>query len=402
MRPTALLAGIVASRFVVAAGSGLVEQVFDSSYVPLFYLLSLYAVGRQSREYLLRTLMGLQLETYSEPIRVFQKALFATLALTVAFFGYSVEGILITDIITSLVITIILIAILSRVFNYEHIISPPPVSVPKSSVYRYIGSTILFFGFLTSLYHIDILFLQQFVSEVTVGHYKGALVIAEILWLAPVAVQLALLQRVSTLWDDGDIEEIQRQAELVSRFTVLFTILAALGMAALAPDFVPLYLGEDFSPAVIPLILLLPGVVGFAAARPTLAINQARRSLRPLIVATGACALVNVLLNSILIPQYGMVGAAVATSFGYGSLVIFQSIAARHIGYAPFRGIMPIRTLLTGSIAAVPIFSLVWIIDSSLLSLIVVPPVGLSVFLVAAILTGVVQQKEIRLLLDQI
>lgn len=268
-------------------------------------------------------------------------------------------------------------------------------------MYPYIGSTVLFFGFLTSLYHVDILFLQYWESEETVGYYKGALVIAQMLWFAPAAIQMALLQRVSGLWAEGDIDGVQQQAEQVTRYAVLFTLLVALGMAALAHDFVPLYLGDDFDRAVTPLLLLLPGVIGFAASRPTLAINQGRRSLRPLITATGACALVNVSLNALLIPRYGMIGAAFATSVGYGSLAFFQALAARHIGYAPFQGLPFIRIAATGAIASVPIFGLSSIITSNLVALAVVPPIGFAVFSVAAVVTGVITEDEIEVLIEK-
>lgn len=395
-RPAAVLAGFVAITFLVGASSGLVERVFGAEYVPLFYLLSLYAVGRQCREYLLRTLMGLQLETYSEPLKVLQRGMFASFALIAAYLGYNVEGVLVADIATSLIMTILIATILSRFISLRVLVSTPPISISASDLYPYIGSTILFFGFLMSLYHVDVLFLQFWLTEEIVGYYKGALVIAEILWFAPAAIQMALLQRVSTLWVDGDLDAIQSQAAKTTRFALLFTLLVAMGMAALASDFVPLYLGPDFDSAVTPLLLLLPGVVGFAAARPTLAINQGRRSLRALIIATGGCATVNILLNGLLIPFYGMVGAAVATSIGYGSLVVFQYLAARSIGYSPFHRIDFSRIFATAFLAAIPIFGLSWAIESSLLSLAIVPPVGFVVFCGAAMFTGAVSMSEVE------
>lgn len=401
-RPAAVLAAVVAAAFLAGATSGLVERALGPGYVPLFYLLALYAVGRQCREYLLRALMGLRAETYSEPIRVFQRGLFAALAVTAAYLGYDVEGVLVADIATSAVVTAIAGAALSRFVDVRSLLSTPVVDLPRSEMYPYIGSTVLFFGFLTSLYHVDVLLLQVWLPETSVGHYKGALIIAEILWFGPAAIQLALLQRVSGLWADGDVDAIQRRAARTTRYALLFTLLAATGMAALATDFVPLYLGREFSPAVEPLLLLLPGVVGFAAARPTLAINQGRRSLRPLILATGGCAAVNLALNAVLIPQYGMTGAAVATSIGYGSLAGFQALAARHIGYEPFRDLPVARVAATAVLGAVPIFGTSWLISSSFVALAVVPPVGLVAFCLAAVLTGAVETREVRAIVGRL
>lgn len=394
-RPAIVLAIIVGTAFFLGAASGLVEQVFGREYVSLFYLLTLFSFGRQSREFLMRTLMGLQAENYSEPLRVFQKASFSGLAITAAYLGYSVEGVLVADILTSILVTTIAAATLSQFLDLRSLLRAPSVEIPTKSLYPYIGNTILFFGFLTTLYHVDILFLQYWTTEQTVGYYKGALVIAEMLWFAPAAIQLAILQRVSKLWTEDNVETIQELAEQVTRYALLFTILVAVGMAALAHDFVPLYLGEDFRPAITPLLLLLPGVIGFASARPTIAINQARRSIRPLILATAACSMVNLGLNILLVPLYGMVGAAIATSLGYASLAGFQALAARYVGYAPFAGLPIGRIVATGSISLISIFGLAGLIESSLVSLVVVPPVGFAVFLITAILTGAITDDEV-------
>ncbi|ELY93032.1 polysaccharide biosynthesis protein [Natrialba chahannaoensis JCM 10990] len=394
-RPATIIAVVVATIFVLGASSGFVERILGPEYVLSFYILSIYAIGRQCREYLIRTLMGLQLENFSEPLKVFQDGLFAFLALSAAYFGYGVEGILIADIVTSFVVATAAALLLNKHLNLSSVVSPPDVSLP-ANIYPYIGSTVLFFGFLMSLYHVDVLLLQYWTSETTVGYYKGSLVIVERLWFVPVVIQLALLQRISKLWANDDLEKIQRQASQVTRLGLLFTLLVTIGMAALADDFIRFYLGSEFEPAVTPLLLLLPGVIGFAAARPTLAINQGRQSLRPLIIATAMSSLINLLLNTVLIPHYGMYGAAIATSFGYGSLSLFQAMAARHVGYKPFYHLPVVRIIATCVITAIPVFGMSTLIGSALVSLLVVPIVGLITFVATAIVTGAIKQREVQ------
>jgi O-antigen/teichoic acid export membrane protein len=260
----------------------------------------------------------------------------------------------------------------------------------------------VFFLFLNSLYHVDVILLQHFRTDETVGYYRGALSIAEFLWLAPTAVQLVLLQRISKRWANDDLDGIERQARRATRYVFVLTALLAVGIAALAADFVPLYLGAAFEPSIVPLLLLLPGVVGFALARPTLAVNQGRRSLRPLLVATGGCALVNLLLNLALIPAYGMVGAAVATSIGYGSLVLFQSLAARALGYRPLVGVRLRATLVSAAVTTAVIVPIAVVTPSSVLALAVVPPIGAAVYVAMAVVTGALTVEEVGELVDAI
>lgn len=391
----------VSVSLTLGAATGVVERIFGSEYVVLFYILAVYSLSRQGMDFLIKALMGLKLENYSEPIKVLQRALFVTSALTAAYLGYGVAGVLVAQIATATFAFLIALFVLSHRLDITSSLTNPQVPLPRKTIYSYTTSTVIFFGLLMSLYHVDVLILQQYESEQTVGYYKGALVIAETLWIIPGSLQLALLQRTSNLWDDGKLNAIQRRASATTRFSLGFTVLVVLGMAALADAFVPLYLGEDFRPTVTPLLLLLPGVIGFATARPSLAINQARRSLRPLIAATAGCAAVNLTLNLLLIPQYGMVGAAVATSIGYGSLVVFQALAARLLGYSPFADARLLRIGIVATISSIPIFGLASILPPRI-SLLIVPLVGFAVYSITAISTGVVSSNEINSILSRL
>ncbi|MBC9986800.1 lipopolysaccharide biosynthesis protein [Haloferax sp. AS1] len=389
------LALLIFFSFIMAAASGTIQEVFGIDYVILFYLLAIYSVGRQVREFTLRTLMGLKLETYSEPIKVLQKLVFAVLALSAVWFDYGVVGILTADIITSAIIFPITVVILSKHLNLLGVADTNLSSTTRGAIYRYIAGTIFFMLSLMSFYHIDVLILQNFEGERVVGYYKGALVIAENLWMVPVAIEMALLQRISNLWHENKFKQIERLAGRATRFSISITLLIVLGVGALADPLVTLYLGSDFQPAVFPLLLLLPGILCFATIRPILAINQGQRSLRPLIVGTSVCALLNIVLNLLLIPKYGMLGAAVATSTGYSTLVFSQYKVAHWLGYNPFPDIRLQQLLMTGVISAIPIFGLAAVLPP-LLSLIIVPLVGFFVYCAAALTTGLIDIKELK------
>jgi O-antigen/teichoic acid export membrane protein len=117
----------------------------------------------------------------------------------------------------------------------------------------------------------------------------------------------------------------------------------AVGLAVLADSFGPPYYGADFSVAVLPLILLLPGDDRLRR-RPLQATSQGSGRLRVLIVATGVAAGMNLVLNGLLIPLYGMTGAAVAT--GAVGLDELQELLERFSG--------PLGSLIERGRALVP------------------------------------------------
>jgi O-antigen/teichoic acid export membrane protein len=168
------------------------------------------------------------------------------------------------------------------------------------------------------------------------------------------------------------------------------------GLAALAHDFIPIYYGSEFDAAVLPLLLLLPGVLGFALARPIFAIGQGKGQLQILIAATGTASLINVFLNALLIPSYGMMGAAVATSVGYGSMLVLHVLAALRIGFNPIDDLRLKRVTTVAVIAAAVIFGLSSIIGSSMVSLVIVPPIGFIVYSALSLKFSVISSEEAR------
>lgn len=386
---------IAAFSLSIATVVGVTEMILGQEFAFLAYLISILLVTRQFQEYIQRTLMGIQLESYSEPLKFLERCLFCSITLIVASLGFGVPGVLLADILAS----IITLGVGWHILSYNSSIridlsSIAEANIPNTEIRKYVIFTISFFIFLNSLYHVDVLLLNWWYENEVVGYYRGALSIAEILWFVPIAVQLALLQRVSNHWENDNIEAIRSIASTTTRYVLLFTSLLAIGMAILADDFVPLYLGQEFNPSIAALIFLLPGVVGFAAARPSLAINQGRRTLTPLIYSALCCAIVNIFFNFLLIPRFGMIGAAIATSFGYLSLILFQEITARQLGYSLIDRlpVLPISITITTAFLIILIIDI--LIKSPHLSLLVIPPLGLFIFSSIALLSGAIKHSE--------
>jgi len=109
---------------------------------------------------------------------------------------------------------------------------------------------------------------------------------------------------------------------------------------------------------------------------------------------------INLLLNLALIPTYGMTGAAIATSAGYGSLVVTQTIVAHRLGYRPLAGIRPRPSVATIIVSAVAILLVSSLLESSILSLLVVPPLGAVVFAFASIATGAITDDDVAKAVD--
>ena len=402
VRLAAVLAAVGTLGLVAVTATGVVGRVLGEEYTLYFTLLGAFVVTTQFRELGRRFLLAFGLELYSESLKVASKVIWVTVGLVLAWIGFGVAGMIAGHLVATALVALVGFWLVFRQVPFTSVFEPLPEEFPRTQFFSFNTLNILLVLLTMSLYHVDIVMLGMLAGSEATGYYRAALALAEYLWLVPISLQALLLHSTSALWSEEKRERIDDLAARITRYTVLFTGLLAVGIAGLAEQFVPLYFGSDFTPAIVPILLLLPGTIGFAAARPIIAISQARGDLQPLIAATGTAAAINLVLNVLLIPPYGMIGAAVATSVGYGSMFAFHVITARYLGYDPVGDLRIGRVVATTAATGAVVFLLVGIIEAPLLALVVVPVAGGVVHLGSAIATGAVDVEEIRGLLSSV
>lgn len=401
-RLAGVLVGTAAVVLVVVTHLGLIDWLFGERFRTYFYVLAMLIIGNQSYELVRGTLMGFGQEHYSEPLVVINNIIFSIVGVGLAYLGYGVTGALFGHLVGTLGVTVLGLVFLRNHLSLSSVFRSSPSTFPRRELFSFNTLSVVLIFLTSSLYQVDILLLQPLSGSEQTGQYKAALVVAEFLWFAPTAIQLVLLQATSEMWTSHDTEHITTISARVTRYVLLLTALMALGLAALADPFVPLYFGAEFTAAIEPLLLLLPGVIGFAIARPIYAIGQGKGDLRILIIATGVAATLNVVLNLLLIPRFGMHGAAVATSIGYGSMAGLHVWSARRIGFNPIADLRLGRVALCTLGAAPVILGLAYVIPWSYVSLFVVPPIGFVVYVGLAFMTGAVDRDETQQLVDRL
>ncbi len=393
-RLAVLLSVLGALLLVLATWVGLVGRAFGAELTGYFYVLAALVVTAQFRDYARKTLMGFGLERYSEPLKIVDKVGFVAVAIPLTYAGVGVAGALAGHLVASTLVAVIGLALVNRRIPLSSALRRPPARFPRTQLLTFNSMSIVLVFLLMSLYHIDIVMLHRFRADAAVGNYRAALTLAEFLWFVPMAIQTVFVHSTSELWSQNRFGEISELASRTTRYTFLLTAIMAVGLAALANVAVPIYFGPEAEPAITPLLLLLPGALGFSLARPILAISQGEGTLRYPVAATGVAAVINLVLNVLLIPRYGMSGAAVATSVGYGSMFVCHCWSARRVGFDPLADARLARAVMTTVLAAVPIVALATMIANPWLALTVVPPIGFVIFVTFALLVGALDPAE--------
>lgn len=198
----------------------------------------------------------------------------------------------------------------------------------------YLGNLVQFLN-----YRLDIFLVAAFVGVRDVGLYALAVTLGQLTWIVSNSVATVLLPRVAS----SSPIEVARQAARLTRITLLIGLAGAVALALVAAPFVDIVYGRAYAGAVPLLLALLPGVVAFAVVNVLAAyitgLGRARINL--VIAVIGLCATLS--LDFILIPRFGAVGAAIASTVSYSLSTIATVLWATRLGGLPAREFLLVR-----------------------------------------------------------
>ena len=130
-------------------------------------------------------------------------------------------------------------------------------------------------------------------------------------------------------YDDVKAENYEAIHRRSKNYIFIFTALS-IGFILLAPDVIKLFAGEDFWSGIslIP-VFVLANYMMFLYSFPVNYEFYHKKSIH-IAIGTSAAAVINCILNYVLIPRMGMAGAAVATLISYVMLWIFHHIVSKY------------------------------------------------------------------------
>lgn len=128
------------------------------------------------------------------------------------------------------------------------------------------------------------------------------------------------------LYDSDEVAATRRAVQLF-RINAIFISSLGLVVGALAPMFIPLVWGPQFSASVAPLLFLLPGVVALGVQRPLGNYFVRQRLSRVINARSILAAILDIGLCFVLIPPMGVEGAALAATIAYVAYALISAFA---------------------------------------------------------------------------
>lgn len=247
-----------------------------------------------------------------------------------------------------------------------------------------------------SIYKImDKVMLGLLSNVIQVGYYEYAEKINYVQISIATALGTVMLPRMSNLVAKGDHNKNRSLIRDSMQFVMFLSIGLCFGIIFLSEKFIPLFLGNEFTPSSVILMLLAPTGVFISWAnviRTQYLLPNNKDQQYTLSVVCGA--IVNLAFNLILIPKWGAVGAAFGTIFAELTVMLYQTISVRKFLDI---GQYIKETIIFIPIGAFMVLSLILIdpyIEDSITGIIIECVIGASVYIILTIIYFVTFNKD--------
>jgi len=163
--------------------------------------------------------------------------------------------------------------------------------------------------------------VNYFLGPSDVGIYSISVGMSELLWYFPNAVGFVIFPKAAST----KTEVMNHFTPRVFKITLGLTALGAILLIFLGKPLIGYVYSSSFLPSYAPMVTLLPGVVLLGGAKVLTNEIAGRGYPEYNSINSGLALILTIILDLILIPRYGVIGAAMASSISY-SAIFFLSI----------------------------------------------------------------------------
>lgn len=226
----------------------------------------------------------------------------------------------------------LLAAVVFMIMIYQRSI-PAPLkhAIPSFNVQEWRAVAITLF-FVAGAHQItnqaDLIMLSVLTGTDFAGLYKAATQVALLAAFPLYITNIIGVPMISELYASNRLNDLQYLLRIIVRLTTLAT-LVIVAMLIFSGEWILGFFGEDFtqSYSVMTLLILGQAINTMSGAANALLVQAGHHKAAAIIVTLAA--VVNIILNFLLIPPFGMVGAALATTISLAGWNIGMVLYAR-------------------------------------------------------------------------
>ena len=164
----------------------------------------------------------------------------------------------------------------------------------------------------------------------SVGLYSVAVQMAMVVNFTLLGLNQAIAPLVAERHDANRGKELQKSLIQATNIATLGSLLIVAALVTLGPIVLAIF-GPDFSGSYQPMIILAVGQLLNVASGPVGTILSMSRQERFVGIGMSVSVVCNIILNYLLIPRYGVNGAALATAVSVGVWNLLMVVFAKRI-----------------------------------------------------------------------
>lgn len=330
---TNILVGITLSLFAIFVGALVVvffsDALFEGVEISLLYLILLSIPFIFLKEFLQTIFHGLQdFKNYNTLMIVNQFAILGFISLFIIVLNYGLTGAIIGYVLGNITTVFVILYLLLKKKQLR--LSSGEFSRPYLNESVNYGFKAYVSNLATFLnYRLDIFIMGYFLSPAAVGIYTVAVNVGERITMVSTAISSVLFPKIAS--EDTEAAR-NRLSSIVSRNVLLISIIASFAILLVSDFVIELFFGSEYMQSSDVLKIILLGII-FLSVEKIFSNDIAGRGRPEINMYTSIFnVIMNVGLNILLIPRFGIMGAAYATTITYFvsfaiKLVIFQRIS---------------------------------------------------------------------------
>lgn len=243
------------------------------------------------------------------------------------------------------------------------------------------------------LHSSDIYIIGLFRGAGEIGIYSLVYSLSKVMFLFMSPIGLILYPAISKAWDHKKFGEAKTYLSYSMKYFLLFAIPTAMGLIVLANPLIQIISTKEFLSGYLLFPFIAVGLLLFKTAEVFMYILTSKKQTKLISKIYGFGALINIILNFVFIPFFGMYGAAFTTFLTYSGIFLIMLSKA----YTQFKFNLNFKFVIKSVIASMIMGFVVYLFHiTSLVMLLSIMLLGAIIYFLAIILMKGITRKELN------
>lgn len=296
------------------------HSTFEVSYIRL---LGAVVIGNIMFSVLNGTILGLQRFRTGALVSIINWSFYYLLAIILGFLLRSLDMIVLGWSFGILVgVCMELYVVLSYVKKYPNLGHDTPAIEVLHFSLPVLFSSIITYG----ASYADRFIVAGLLNLENVAVYNFALIAAYAVTILVIPINNILLPKLSEYYSQGNRDLVAKRSDSTITILSAFYVPFALGVAVLSGSILRVFAGSAYASGAIPLTIILLASAAFVSTNILSQEIAAIRKTRAFLYSSSIALTLNIVLSFVLVPRFGLLGAAV----GYSSVYVGTFLTLRH------------------------------------------------------------------------